>query len=217
MMPLRKIQLSALSILGVIALFHSVGSGVQAAPQDDLRYRINEIVRNEDYSELKKLGPPAMPYVLELLESSNNFDGHQLALFFFIMQTEGRTSDEALVRLLSHPSCYLRGLAAKFVGARKIREAVPELIPLLQDRSVFGKNLCGGEVSETPGSNPMPAKVKVTSARPDSELLVMDEAVKALESITGLEVSEGRNFDKRAIAWMHWWQKQQKSKSEWTQ
>lgn len=215
MTHLRKFQLSALSVIGVIALFHSVSSGVQAVPQDDLRYRINEIIRNKDYSELKELGPPAVPYVLELLESNSNFNGHQLALFFFVMQTHGKKSDEALVRLLHHPSCYLRGLAAQQVGFRKIKAAVPELIPLLQDRNVYGKSLCGGDYSGTPSVNSIPAKVKATPTRPDSELLVMDEAVRALESITGLKISESRSLDKRATAWMRWWQQQQESKSEW--
>ena len=217
MTPLRKIQFSACLILCVLTTIHSVGFDVQAVPQDDLRYRINEIVRSEDYPELKNLGPPAVPYVLELLESRSNFEGHQLALFFFIMQTNGRESDEALVRLLRHPSHYLRGLAAMCVGARKIRKAVPELIPLLQDRSVYSKNLCGGDFSEPPADNPLQAKVQITPTRPDSELLVMDEAVKALESITGLKVSESRSFDTRATAWMRWWQKQQGSKFEWGQ
>ena len=187
---------------------------VSGASQDDLKSRIDENLKNGRSTELDELGPVAIPYVLELLQSSTEFTGREFSLLWFVWRTGGDEADKALIQLLHHPSEYVRGLAAMHVGSRKRKEAVPELIALLQDSTVFGKTLC--TLLGEPVEGDQVASRLTKAQRPGGDLLVKDEAVSALEETTGLQISKSNSFDKRARAWLRWWQKQKELMSGWT-
>ena len=203
-------------ILLLLCIITSFSSPIcaSAISQDDLKSKIDEIIQSEKYNELNLFGPRAIPYVLEALQSSRDFTGREFSLFWFISHTEGEQSDHALVELLHHPSAHLRGWAATHIGSRRIKEAVPELVALLQDSSVWANLLCE-EYGESKATDQNKQGSQRVARRRGNAQLVKDEAVKALEEITGLEISNSESFDKRARAWRRWWRKQKAEESEW--
>jgi hypothetical protein len=143
-------------------------------------------------ARLRAIGAPAVPFVLDYIR-----EGHgsiaKIILLSFVSSTKGKEADDAVFSLLWDKYPTLRGYAASEMGARKLQAAVPRLIELLSDKEVY-------------------THVVVNDGE-DYDVLVRDNAVESLESINGLVLEKKGNQDKKARAWLRWWQKQHESKS----
>ena len=146
-------------------------------------------------AQLKELGAPAVPYVLDYVsrEAYRYPLIKMLLLQNFVSLMRGDEADAALIKLLSDKQPELRGYAASELGVRKVSSAVPLLVSLLND------------------------KANTTLIRDTNDLspdvLVRDSAIGALESITGIKLAKDKSKEKQAKAWLGWWQKQQRKMS----
>src|SRR5690242_16658594 len=112
-MPIRKLnQVEWILLFLCIATYFSYPICASAKLQDDLKWRINEIIRNCNEEELNQFGPEAIRYVLEALQSSREFTIREWLLIRFIARTGGEESVHALIELLHHRSPHVRGLVA---------------------------------------------------------------------------------------------------------
>lgn len=175
---------------------------VVAAPgtQNNIETRISEAVAlfhnrqiPQAVGKFRGIGDPAVPAVMELLKTDVGSRGMPLLLLTgFFSSTKGARADAALIELLSKESPYLRGFAASLIGKRKLRVAVPHLIKLLDDKEVY---------------------ITTTSSHyPDMHTLVRDEAIDALQSITGKTFARNKSRGRQAEAWLEWWREQKEWK-----
>lgn len=186
--------LLALSILFVCLSSNAFGA------QDDLSAQVSKVVGLFSSSptlgreQLKKLGPAAFPYLLCIIRDDRELGTIKKTLLIdAIARDETEKADSALVELLAESDPYVRGLAISYLGRRRYRPAVPNLIKLLDDRGVFVTT------------------IKTDPYREEPEL-VRDKAMEALQAITGKRVATHATQDKRARAWLRWWEKQRRSK-----
>ena len=100
----RQVISFALTVALVIAACFEVS----AFQQNETRAKAAEAVdlmlkdRSLALSQLRALGEPAIPYVVEILQPENKpLVPVRLTLLTFISETKGRESDEALIKLLS--------------------------------------------------------------------------------------------------------------------
>jgi hypothetical protein len=168
--------------------------------QVDLRPRVAEATAlfHKDpasaRSQLQRLGSPAIPFIVEMICSDDekipvNKVRRDPFLVDIIAQYRNKESDDALGRLLSSKCPNIRGLAAKYIGNRKTRSAIPKLINLLGDKEIYlGYIVTHGQ---------------------DYEVLVRDVAIDALQKITGKKLARRSTKDAQAQAWLEWWTKQQ--------
>jgi HEAT repeat protein len=120
-------------------------------------------------------------------------------LLHFIVSTEGPEAESAVASLLTDKSAYLRGQTISYLrsfGARKVQQAsLPYLVALLKDTEVW----LSGKATRTYLIKPDPTEIEF-------EFTVRDEAVEALQSITGMKLAEKENKNEQAKAWAQWWQ-----------
>jgi hypothetical protein len=168
--------------------------------QVDLRPRVAEAVAQfhkdpaSARSQLQKLGSPAIPFIVERICSGDekipvNKVRRDPFLVDIIAKYRTKESDDALMKLLSSKCPNIRGLAATYIGNRRTRSAIPQLINLLGDKEIYlGYIVTHGQ---------------------DYEVLVRDVAIDALQKITGKKLATRSNKDDQAQAWLDWWAKQQ--------
>jgi hypothetical protein len=173
-----------------------------ANPQNDVEAKVQEAVnfiRNREISrgmaQLKELGSPAVPYVLDYVsrEAYRYPLIKILLLNNFVSLTKGTEADAALIKFLADRQPELRGYAATELGERKVESAVPHIVLLLNDKA-----------------NTTVIR-DVNDHSPD--VLVRDAAIGALELIAGIKLAKGKSKEKQAKAWLSWWQKQQRKMS----
>lgn len=173
-----------------------------ANPQTDVEAKVQEAVsfiRNREIqrgmAQLKELGSPSVPYVLDYVsrEAYRYPLIKTLLLEHFVSLTRGDEADSALIKLLSDKQPELRGYAASELGKRKVKSAIPGLVSLLNDKADTR------------------IIVHLNDSSPD--VLVRDSVIGALESITGIKLVKGKSKEKQAKAWLGWWRKQQRKMS----
>jgi hypothetical protein len=167
-------------------------------PQEDVKAKAEGALKNfnknvpEGLAQLRALGAPAVPFILDYIR-----EGHgpiiKIILLSFVSSTQGKEADDAVLSLLWDKDPSLRGYAVTAIGARKLKAGVPRLVELLSDKGVYNH--------------------VVVMDGEDYDVLVRDNAVEALESINGMVLEKKGSNDKKAKAWLRWWQRQQKSKS----
>ncbi len=170
-----------------------------ANPQYDVEAKVQEAVNfilNREIprgmAQLKELGSPAVPYVLDYM-SREAYRYPLLKILLlqnFVSLTRGEEADAALIKLLSDNQPELRGYAASELGKRKVKSAIPQLISLLNDKAHT-------------------TVIRHLNDR-SPDVLVRDSAIAALESIAAIKLAKGKNKQKQAKAWSSWWQKQER-------
>jgi hypothetical protein len=189
-------------IAGLLLLL--LGASISAKPQDELKAKVDDAIKlifNKEIpkgmTQLKELGSPAVPYVLDYMSR----DGYQrpviklLLLDNFVSLTRGAEADAALIKLLSDKQPELRGYAANELGKRKVKPAIPHLVERLNDKAST-------------------IVIRQMNDDPNFDVLVRDLAIGALEAITDMKLAEGKSKEKQAKAWLRWWKKQQESKAK---
>jgi hypothetical protein len=171
---------------------------VNGQSQEDMKVKTDEALKvfnkniPQGLARLRELGAPAVPYVLDYIRTTDR-PLLKIVLLSFVSSANGKEADEAILSLLNEKDPNLRGYAASSVGTRKLKAAVPRLAELLQDREVYMHVVVNDGV--------------------DYDVLIRDKAIEALESITGLILEKKGSKDKKARAWLRWWQKEQNQKS----
>jgi hypothetical protein len=187
----------AIYVVLVCILSPFLSAQAEGNPQEDVKAKAEEALKNfnknvpENMARLRALGAPAVPLVIDYIR-----EGHgpivKIILLSFVSSTKGKEADDAVLSLLWDKDPTLRGYAATAASARKLQAAVPRLVELLNDKEV--------------------ATHVVVMDGEDYDVLVRDNAVEALESINGLVLEKKGSKDKKAKAWLRWWQKQHESK-----
>lgn len=166
---------------------------VSGRPQADIKTETEEALKlfkksfPQGLARLRELGAPAVPFVLDYVRATDR-PLIRIVLLSFVSSTNGKEADDAVLTLLNERDPRLRGYAASSVGTRKLRVAIPRLVELLQDREVYMHVTVDDGV--------------------DYDVLIRDNAVGALESITGIVLKKKGSKDKKARAWLRWWQRQ---------
>lgn len=174
-----------------------VQSDVEAKAQEAINFILNrEIPRG--MTQLKELGPPAVPYVLDYVsrEAYRYPLIKILLLHNFVSLAKGEEADAALIKLLADTQPELRGYAAAELGKRSIKVAVPHLVQLLNDKA--NTTILRDMNDRSP------------------DVLVRDAAIGALEAITEIKLAKGKSKEKQAKAWLDWWQKEQNKGVRWS-
>ena len=162
-------------------------------PQGDIKTETEEALKllNKNFPQglarLRELGAPSVPFVLDYVRATGPTI-RRMILLSFVSSTVGKEADDAVLTLLNEKDPDLRGYGAFSVGTRKLKDAIPRLVELLQDREVY--------------------RHVTVSDGVDYDVLIRDNAVGALESITGIVLKKKSSNDKKARAWLQWWQKQ---------
>jgi HEAT repeat protein len=193
-----RIIKQAFLLFVAVALFVVPPTGVSASSQDDMREKVQAAVglllkdRSGAMAQLRGLGEPAVPYVVEILESQKKPTVQvRMALLSFISEARSRESNAALISLLSSSEPYERGFAAVELGRRKLDGGIPKLIALLNDKEIYLSR-------------------HITDPYREEHTLVRDTVIDSLQSITGHTLAKGKSREEQAKAWLRWWQKQQK-------
>jgi hypothetical protein len=170
-------------------------SDVEAKVQEGIKFILNREIP-KGMAQLKELGSPAVPHVLDYVsrEAYRYPLIKILLLHYFVSLTKGEGADAALIKLLGAEQPELRGYAASELGKRKVKAAVPRLVLLLNDKA-----------------NTTVIR-DVNDRSPD--VLVRDAAIGALEAITEIKLAKGKSKEKQAKAWLSWWQKE-RNKGVW--
>ena len=186
-------------VLSLALAFTFAGSCINAAalPQSDLKEKVAEAVnlflrdRAQAMAQLRALGDPAIPFVLEILQSDQKpIIPVRLALLSFIAEMQGENSNSALMALFSHNESHVRGFATVELGRRKLERAIPKIVGLLNDEGIY-------------------MSFMITDPYREEHKLVRDVAIEALQSITGKTLAKGKSREAQIKAWRRWWQKQQ--------
>jgi hypothetical protein len=184
--------------LVTLLLMLCVFSGLTLIPrsaqsQKDIKTETEEALKifsksfPQGLARLRKLASPSVPFVLDYLRT-NNRPLLRIVLLSFVSSVNGKEADDAVLALLNESDPNFRGYAASAVGTRKLKAAIPRLVELLNDREVY-------------------MHVRVNDGV-DYDILIRDNAVESLESLTGMVLEKKGNKDKKARAWLRWWQKQ---------
>lgn len=173
---------------------------VVCAPQDDLRGRVSQAVNRpfpreaeSTRQQLAALGAPALPFIIENIRANASLTPIKKAfLVDVIAGMNGSQSAATLISLLDDPDPYVRGMAASYLGKRRLKDAVPHLVGLLNDKEVY-------------------KTVVRTDPAAEEDILVRDIALEALRATTRIALARRSSKDEQAKAWLHWWQRQQRS------
>jgi hypothetical protein len=176
--------------------------------QDSAKAKVDEVARllrqfifKEAEAELHKLGPAAIPYMLDTVQANLPERPPAVLMFLqFIVSSESPEAESAVASLLSDKSAYLRGQTVAYLSsgaARKVRQAsLPYLVKLLKDNEVW----LSGKTTRL--IRPDPAEIEEIKFA----FRVSDEAIEALQNITGLKLAEKGGKDEKVKAWEQWWQ-----------
>ena len=204
-MSLKRIAIAvALSCMFSIAVHANtspMNQGGIKAKVDDVARLLQQRKFTEAEAELHKLGAPAIPYLLDVVRAELPTRPPAVSVFLrFIVSTEGPEAESAMASLLSDKSAYLRGQTVAYLrsdGARKVRQAsLPYLIESLKDTEIW----LSGKTTRL--INADPAEIEEIKF----EFAMRDEAIEALQSITGMKLAEKSNKDEQVKAWLRWWQ-----------
>jgi len=169
--------------------------------QEDLRTKVWRAIdlpfpkdADESRKQLKQIGAPAVPFILEAIESEPEMNPIKKTFLVDVMASiHQESSVSGLMGLLSSNDPYIRGLAATYLGKQKVRASVPKLINLLNDKEVYKTTVYTDPLSEKP-------------------VLVRDAAIDALQAVTGKVLARRGTKDQKAQAWIRWWRTQQAKK-----
>jgi hypothetical protein len=136
--------------------------------------------------ELEEIGSPAVEHIVRALWCRTELT--LLARQFFVSEVNripGQVAMRGLIQLLSHWEPFTRGESAACLGMRRSPEAIPALLGLLDDESIY---------------------LTTTSTDPAREdpIAVQVKAVEALEAITGRTRGSGQSPKERVGAWARW-------------
>lgn len=144
--------------------------------------------------ELQRIGAPAFPHILRAIREDDGLGPIKKAFLVDVIgKSRTKEAASALTELLSYSDPFVRGLAVSHVGKRRYKPAIPYLVKLLDDKNVFVTNM-------------------QTDPDRNEPVLVRDNAMEALQAITGRAIDARATQDERAKAWLHWWEKQQRPK-----
>lgn len=144
--------------------------------------------------EFERMGAPAFPHILRAIRDDNGLGPIKKAFLVDVIgKSRTKEAASALTEMLSYSDAFVRGLAVSHLGKRRYRPAIPYLVKLLDDRNVFVTNM-------------------QTDPDRNEPVLVRDNAMEALQAITGKTMDAGATQDERAQAWVRWWEKQQRAK-----
>lgn len=142
--------------------------------------------------KLKRLGPKTIPIIAEFARSNPQNDQNPAFKHFlvgFLTTLDKPETDRVMIDFLSDENAYTRGLAVMYLAKRKHKPAIPHIVKLLHDTSVF----------ITLTSPPPPQVINVT---------VQDRAVEALERITNKRFGTADNREDQVKEWLAWWKTQ---------
>ena len=210
----HRVSLKRIAIAVAFSSMFSITVHANTSPvnQDGVKAKVDDVVHllrhrkfTEAEAELHKLGAPAIPYLLELVRAELPARPPAVSVFLrFIVSTEGPEAESAVASLLSDKSAYLRGQTIAYLrsdGERKVRQAsLPYLIGLLEDTEIW----LSGKTTRVVKRDPAEI-VEIAFA-----FTVRDEAIEALQNITGIKLAEKGNQDEQAKAWVHWWRSRPK-------
>ena len=194
---------SAVRLAALFCILFLLCPPIPAKDQSEVEAKVQEAINSilkrdipRGMAQLKELGSPAVPHVLDYVsrEAYRYPLIKMLLLHNFVSLTKGEEADAVLIKLLGDEQPELRGYAASELGKRKVKAAVPQLVLLLNDKA-----------------NTTTIR-DVNDRSPD--VLVRDAAIGALEAITRIKLAKGKSKEKQAKAWQSWWQKEQ-SKGVW--
>lgn len=141
---------------------------------------------NESREQLLRFGPPATPLIAEAIRSDSKMNPIKKAFLVDVIgRITGEESDSTLISLLSDNEPHVRGLAATYLGKRRVRAAIPNLINLLNDQDVY---------------------ITITYTDPASEhpVLVRDVAIESLQAVTGTVLAPQGSKEQQAQEWVRW-------------
>lgn len=143
---------------------------------------------------LTTLGPAAAPYVVEVIRSRNDLHPIRKTFLIDILAAMcGAEIENSLFSLLSDKDPYVRGLTTTYLAKRKVKESIPFLIKLLDDKGTY-------------------KTINQTDPAMSHNILVRDVAIDALETTTQMTLVPKGSKRQQAQAWLRWWRLQQKSK-----
>lgn len=139
-------------------------------------------------NQILALGTPAIPFIIERIESAEGLTLiKQAFLIDLIARMDDQQSASALIKLLGDSNPRVRGLAASFLGKKKVKVAIPHLINALQDKEVYLTTVH-------------------THPATEEEILVRDVALEALTAITGITLAQQSSREIQVKEWLRWWQ-----------
>ena len=195
------VALSSMFPIAVHARTSPVNQDSAKAKVDEVTHLLRQYKFTEAEAELHKLGPPAIPHMLDAVGANLLGRPPVVSVFLqFIVSSESPEAESAVASLLSDKSAFLRGQTISYLrsfGACKVQRAsLPYLIGLLRDTEIW----LSGKTTRL--INPDPAEIEEIPF----EFTVGDEAIEALQNITGMKLAEKGNKDEQVKAWLQWWQ-----------
>lgn len=205
----QRLSLKSVALAAALSSVFSIAVHAKTSPVNQVssKAKVDEVARllrqnkfTEAEAELHKLGPPAIPHMLDAVRANLPGRPPVVSVFLqFIISSESPEAESAVASLLSDKSAYLRGQTVSYLrsfGARKVRQAsLPYLIGLLRDTEIW----LSGKTTRL--INPDPAEIEEIPF----EFTVSDEAIEALQNITGMKLAEKGNKDEQGKAWLQWW------------
>jgi hypothetical protein len=210
----QRLSLKRIAIAVALCSMFSIAVHANTSPvhQDGVKAKVDNVVHllrqrkfTEAEAELHKLGAAAIPYLLDFVRAEFPARPPAVSVFLrFIVSTESPEAESAAASLLSDKSAYMRGQTISYLrsgGARKVQQAsLPYLIGLLKDNEIW----LSGQTTRVVRRDP----AEIEEIR--FEFSVRDEAIEALQNITGITLAEKGNKDEQVKAWIQWWQSQPK-------
>lgn len=167
--------------------------------QDQLRNKVSQLINlpfprsaENCRKQLKALGAPAIPYIIEAIRFSANINPIKKDFLADIISSiGGGEANSAFIELLSDSDSHIRGLAASYIGKRRLKSGIPQLINLLNDKGVY-------------------KTIVQTDPSIEQDVFVRDVVIESLQSITGITLAHRSSRDEQAKAWLRWWHRQER-------
>ncbi len=189
-------KIAVLSNLFLIILL-SVGPVSAQSIEEEIQKNVEKLssthpleVRWEAMNALVKIGPPAVPVLLEVLK---NGDEDLRSTTYWVLERMGLPAVPNLIKALKREDREIRSLAAYVLGNIREREAAPPLISILEDVDLGVRWEAVRALGKIGDSRAIPALLKILTAK-DEGIRIM--AVEALGKIVR---KEGRS-DKRILS-----------------
>lgn len=190
-------KIAVLSSLFLI-IFLAVGPVSTQSVGEEIQKNVEKLssthpikVRWEAMNALVKIGPPAVPVLLEVLKSG---DEDLRSTTYWVLERMGLPAVPNLIKALKREDREIRSLAAYVLGNIKEKEAVPPLIGLLKDTDLGVRWEAVRALGKIGDSRAIPALLEILTAKNEGI------RVAAVEALGRIARGEGRSNEKISLA-----------------
>lgn len=181
-----------------LIIFLSVGLVSAQSVEEEIRKNIEKLssahpleVRWKAMNALVKIGPPAVPALLEVLKGGDE-DFRSTA--YWVLERMGLPAVPNLIKALKREDREVRSLAAYLLGNIREKEAVPPLISLLKDTDLGVRWEAVRALGKIGDSRAIPALLEILTAKNEGI------RVAAVEALGRIARGEGRSNEKISLA-----------------